>query len=311
MLLPLVKKGYQAVSFFYVLSGFVMSYVYYAIANASGLNVSSYWKARFARVYPAYLGALLFVAGVYTFYWNKPASVTDLGLGIFCLHSWVPNEALTLNYPGWSISVEAFFYALFPALILLFKNKSSKTLVLVTLILWLATQLVFIGLNQYLEFTKYFPPLHLSSFFMGVAAGIMFARNDEVFTPILRWSTAIAIGVPVLMLAYLYINPSWSKYDHNGLLAPLHLLFILALAVNTSAIGRVLSNSVLEFLGEVSYGMYIYQYPAYIATKIVYDFGHWDKTQPTFVAMLFAILLVMSTISFYGIETPFRKLLRK
>jgi peptidoglycan/LPS O-acetylase OafA/YrhL len=118
----LAGSGYVAVDFFFVLSGFVLSYSYLKQNGSITGAKSSFYVARFARIYPAYLLAFLLAAPT-----NIMLSlhVNHLGTAIVKLLSsavavltlqqaWTPWTAWAWNFPAWSISVEAFFYVLFP-----------------------------------------------------------------------------------------------------------------------------------------------------------------------------------------------------
>ena len=95
------------VSYFFVLSGFVMIIAYHKKQKISVLN---YLRNRFARIYPVYLLATLILVGYYLVATNVDVKPIDLILNITLLQSWVPAKVLTLNFPGWSLSVEFFFY---------------------------------------------------------------------------------------------------------------------------------------------------------------------------------------------------------
>ena len=58
-LAPVVNAGYASVSYFILLSGFVLAYNYSARARAGELDTIRFWKARFTRLYPIYLLSLL------------------------------------------------------------------------------------------------------------------------------------------------------------------------------------------------------------------------------------------------------------
>src|SRR6516165_6347155 len=58
-LAPVVNSGYASVSFFILLSGFVLGYNYNARARAGELNTKRFYEARFTRLYPIYLLSLI------------------------------------------------------------------------------------------------------------------------------------------------------------------------------------------------------------------------------------------------------------
>lgn len=113
------------VSYFYVLSGFVMMLAY---GNRPSVNSRSYYINRFARIYPLHIFASLIVIIVsilislnYLEYYHFP-QVRVLIEHVFLIQAWFPQDALTLNFVSWSISVEAFFYICFPFLFNNFMN---------------------------------------------------------------------------------------------------------------------------------------------------------------------------------------------
>src|SRR5260370_21844619 len=114
--------GYVGVSFFFVLSGFILVYTY----GGRPMILKNFWRARFARIYPAYAFSLLVTAPFFFyaalsmnipfFVWAKAHLKLASALVLSLLQAWVPPAALTWNAVAWSLSVEAFFYVLFPFL---------------------------------------------------------------------------------------------------------------------------------------------------------------------------------------------------
>src|SRR5438270_6476303 len=143
--------GYVGVTFFFVLSGFILVYTY------AGTSVSrrDFWHARFARVYPAYVFALLlttpfFILGVRHYHeiglpfmaFEAAHVKCTAALELLLLQAWVPPAALSWNGVGWSLSVEAFFYLLFPLLLTRFTRFSRKQLLAVIAVCWLVSNFI-------------------------------------------------------------------------------------------------------------------------------------------------------------------------
>ncbi len=116
----IVRTGYTAVSAFFVLSGFVLTYNYDLRTLISARNGIRFGIARFSRIYPAYAtGLLMFVPFVIYRLVADLEGGPSVGMANFILNAcllqaWVPGAALSWNYPGWSLSDEAFFYAVLP-----------------------------------------------------------------------------------------------------------------------------------------------------------------------------------------------------
>ena len=93
--------GFVGVNFFFVLSGFILVYTY----DGQQLNAAKFWRARFARIYPAYALSLVVAAPFFMFAvrnldlpffaWSKAHFIPACVLTLALLQSWVPHAALT------------------------------------------------------------------------------------------------------------------------------------------------------------------------------------------------------------------------
>ncbi|HHC74937.1 MAG TPA: acyltransferase [Thiothrix sp.] len=324
------QAGPIAVSYFYALSGFIMAIAYYQLANSSRksnqqqqpIKIGKYWLARFARIYPVYLLALLLVFFA-NFQENRQA-ITALFLNISLLQAWFSGYPLSLNSPGWSLSVEAFFYFCLPFLILFAYRFGKQSLLLVTIIIWIATQ----GLHTFLlnspsyqahnalhDFIYYHPLMHINTFLLGLMVGIYFKENytllrtNEISNRILLFLLVILIA-SLLMLQPHFPQLFGINIDFtNGLLAPLSLLFIVILARDDSGFAQILAHPWLVLLGEASYSLYILQRPAYgIYEKLIATPLAIPEFLSFYVYLLF--LITLSIASFKLFETPARQLIR-
>ena len=114
------ERGYVSVSFFFVLSRFILAYTY--LNGRTSLASGDFYRARFERIYPVYLlGFLLESVLVIHEIAQTHAPTAAIGTGLlaagvtlFLLQSWIITLVPEWNPPGWSLSTEAFFYAIFP-----------------------------------------------------------------------------------------------------------------------------------------------------------------------------------------------------
>lgn len=316
---PVITAGPIAVSYFFVLSGFIMAVAYYQ-PNAQPFNQWRYWLARFARIYPVYLLALvlMILANLKTD-GRDPASVI---LSLTMLQAWIPGYAMVLNSPGWSLSVEALFYLSFPLLLYFVRTNGLKPLAILTLALWIGTQCLQIILHNSAsyepkgilhQFIYYHPLMHLSTFMLGLVVGMAFC--DGKFRSLnQRWNGLAIIALTVLAVFLLAYEGQFEQYlgflvdYNNGLIAPVFLAIIVLLAVNTGWTKQLMSIPFLVLLGEASYSLYILQRPAYG----IYDrvLGHWLPLDANLHYYLFVILLTIASIlSFKYMETPLRRLI--
>lgn len=123
------QHGAVGVSFFFILSGFVLAWTY-----RSGDTALAFYRRRFARIAPVYwvssLLAFAVIAGVESDL--TPSRVTRAVFSLAALQAWIPDARVYLggNPVGWSLSVEMFFYAMFPLVILLAVRMSPRTLLI-------------------------------------------------------------------------------------------------------------------------------------------------------------------------------------
>lgn len=270
--------GYVGVNFFFVLSGFILVYTY----SGRDTPAPKFWWARFARIYPAYLFSLL-LTGPFFFYvclrihpapipfliWPQNHLVASSLLVPALLQSWVPGAALAWNPPAWSLSDEALFYFLFPALLVWLNRKNKRTWVGIALACGLASLTCtlsyaafkpdgasFVDDNSYLTWLsviKFFPLVRLPEFVLGACCGFLFLR-DSVDR---KW------GSPLLLagLAYFALMVTLAPHIpypilHDSALTPGFALIIFGLALRP-AWTRFLEFWPLVLLGDASYSFYL------------------------------------------------------
>ena len=103
----------QAVSFFFVLSGFILAYVYPKLETWP--EIKQFYRARIARIWPAQLASFLLACYLLSLSWDSKTALAN----IFMIHAWIPFQTYFFSYNSvsWSISTEIFFYLVFPFLI--------------------------------------------------------------------------------------------------------------------------------------------------------------------------------------------------
>ncbi|MHA6248777.1 acyltransferase family protein [Pontibacter sp. CAU 1760] len=309
------EQANVGVSYFFILSGFVMTIVYY---NRKGFNTRQYLVNRFARIYPLYIFAILLILIAEL---SNKMPFYELLLNVTMLQSWASNMALTLNYPGWSLSVEMFFYICFPAIFYLINKHSIKAIASSILLFWLGSQVIYhlilysvIHLPYYtIDDMLYLPILHLNEFLIGIITGLAF-----LYTPtkgISDWlNTALItllIGVIIIALKY----PFGLNY-HNGLLAILFAPLIYFISKNEGRIQKCFSKNMFVYLGEISFGVYLLQYPIWLFitdARLEKYFGVFrNGTDDTvgFCIRLVALIL-LSAFAYRFIENPLRDFIKK
>jgi peptidoglycan/LPS O-acetylase OafA/YrhL len=308
----IVAQANIGVSYFFILSGFVMVVAY---GQKNNLNKPLFFKNRLARIYPLYILATILM--ILFFVLAKiGVDATVVILNIFMLQAWIPSMATAVNAQTWSISVECFFYLLFPFLLQsVYKKFQLKFIVFWGLLLWGITQICFNVLlhsdfytgfltNSY-HFLYFFPLFHLNEFILGNIAGLFFLR----YLPKGKKSYDVVLLCLFAGLVF-YLSKPERFSAHNGLLAIVFIPMILLLCWNTGKITKLFSMKFFVFLGEMSYAMYLLQNPVFsFSISILKRIGITDLTACFYIRLF--LLLIASALCYAFFEKPARNWIRR
>lgn len=278
-LLNAMTSGYLGVTFFFVLSGFVLAISYFeTLRRPARRDLWRYGVARFARIYPLYLLVLLTVIAVSASRGNvRP----DLWLEhVLALQAWDPELGRTyaLNAPGWSVGVEVLLYAVLPLLVPLVArlDRSVHHLAVAGAVvigaMSLAVMWSIVPGRDDLPWEDpdsshrwlYLMPLsRVGDFLLGILAARLWLRlRDRPGTARLGGALTVSAVGGTLLLAVWSANrfsvPSW---DLSYAVPAAALVLGLAMAPR-SPVARVLSLGVVVLLGEASYAFYLIHVPA-------------------------------------------------
>ena len=315
---PILISATTSVTYLYVLSGFVMSLVNYRPQEK--FDTGKYWTARFVRLYPLYLISFLLVCYYYI------DSIAQIKLqktltNVLVLQAWIPKYAQSFNYASWSMTVEFFFYAVFPFFTLWAYRQSTKKLIWVSIIVWVISQLIhntlWVGyFPEYENFLVYFPLFHLSSFILGAVGGIWYLSEGREQRNKSSTGLLVFTGGVLLVFVYLIISSEITKFPHGiqlmtGLLAPVLTIIIVALALDKSRLSTFLNNPVLVTLGETSYGLYILHVPVIWIYQRTLENMSLANPQLIFDYTFLPLMITLGLLIHFYIDKPLRSWLKK
>jgi peptidoglycan/LPS O-acetylase OafA/YrhL len=337
----ILHTGYSAVTVFFVLSGFVLAYNYDLRQFASPMNREIFAVARFTRIYPAYaVGLLLMLPLALYRLWagiQIAPPLVEWGsfvLNLLLLQSWIPQTALTWNYPGWSLSNEALFYACFPVLgVLLWRINRPAVLWAAGAALWIlsctapliavwapayhwgtlpATTLVLpADASIWANIVRYNPLLRLPEF----CAGILLAKIYS-HIPVPHWlrNCGPHLYVPagtITMLLLIEADQIPYPFLHNGLLLPLFASIILGLALGGGFPAQWLSSPTFVLLGNASYSMYILHVPIYFWLGLFFRYALGRQPIGWIWFFSYVTVVILTACTFFKfVEDPLHHFLR-
>lgn len=273
-LASIVHLAVGIVSGFFTLSGFVLAWQHVAHDTAHG-----FWRRRVVRVVPTYVLAWVTAMTFFAVSTTPPATLispehnfTTSIATLFLVQCWAPNLNVCtgVNPPAWSLCCEAFFYAVFPLLIVLVRKIPASKLKfawLTTAALTLAMPLIgetIKGPPAYpwlpvtakaIWFVQAFPPVRLLEFLLGVLTAQLVLCD--------RWPRrSLPVGVILLVAAIVAIPDLPPLYAQGAAISIPLCVIVGGLAVKDilKRSGFLARRAMVE-LGNASYALYITHFP--------------------------------------------------
>lgn len=330
----LIGAGFSTVSLFFILSGFILAYTY--LEDGSGMRGTwtAFYRARFARLYPVYLVSLLvdvplFLRAIHQA--SPPAGLGEVlrisGATLTLTQGWLTLHRPTWNIVAWTLSVEAFFYLLFPLVGPWLARRGSRVLVGLAAGAWLlgttpmlaaeaaarlpdahgmfATLLRSWGLIS----TEAIPLARLPEFIIGLCLGLVFCRREHLATRAWARTAGFVLIAGGLAVGLMRLPESPSPLVQSAVLVPLFTASIYLLASGLMGRGLGLGTRGMVLLGGASYALYmthgsLMNYALALNTRTL-GIAH------NVLALLVAPVAVgVSVVLFRRVEEPMRHRLR-
>jgi peptidoglycan/LPS O-acetylase OafA/YrhL len=303
--LHVLAKGYLAVDFFFLLSGFVIWMSWGERIRLGGLaTVPDFLQRRIARIWPLHLVMLGFAVAMAAaleltgrgsdhFPWH------ELPLHVVLLQNWGFTGHLAWNDPAWSISCELGAYLLFPLLALAIDWRRVPSWAVLAAIAALLALLhaIFAGRGA-VALGQEIPSLGL------IRCILEFAAGTAVSALWLRWREAWrlpALASAALALAAL---AGWAFGAPETLTVPAAFAaLLLALALTAAKRGNPLEAGWPHYLGEISYATYLSHYLLWFAFKLAFVENAHAVPWPLVTGFLL-IVLACSAALYHWIERP-------
>ncbi|MCP3872855.1 MAG: acyltransferase [Desulfobacteraceae bacterium] len=337
----LMANGEHGVSLFFSLSGFLLSLpLWKACINGHPYPVfKTYFIRRTARIIPAYffvLSALILLSSL----WKMPGAWFDIIAHYLFVFNFTEFTIFSICPPFWTIAVEVQFYIMLPLLFIglrWFQIKQKVGLVIGLLILSAcAAQYVILQTADTIIPWPFSPWLNwirphgavlnhslianLPHFLLGIYGGYFFMglRSDSRSYRFLCrhgetifWSASSTIFI---LLSTDWINSFSFSFSPYGLpVIPVLLVIIIISTPLTRLALKILESPILKNLGILSYGFYLFHHPClfyleyYLRQKDVDIEIHWLA----FGSAGLLLTLVMAVLSYFLIEKPFLRLVRR
>jgi peptidoglycan/LPS O-acetylase OafA/YrhL len=270
--------GYLGVDVFFVISGYLITALLLREAARGGISLRRFWARRIRRIVPALVAmtaATLLVARACVFPGFRPAiakqALATLGAcaNVFLWRStgdyWGGHADDAPFLHMWSLGVEEQFYLLFPPLLLFLWRRARGALFPIFTALTVGSYAAFVvGLSVDPTATFYLLPTRAWEIGVGVCLATLMhdGRRSLVGS---RWSEVLAgAGLAATGASYVFVTQMspWVAVPVAG-------ASLVIAGGEATAVGRLLSQPLLTWIGRLSYSLYLWHWPVFVLARLV------------------------------------------
>ncbi len=306
--------GYLGVDVFFVISGYLITSIILRETADGDFSLAKFWDRRIKRILPAASVVLLVVSVVQSLILFRPDLQQLLNQKIACLLSFAnvsffvnagdywgnaAEESPFLHY--WSLSLEEQYYLLYPIFLVVLIRTVRTHLTGLLLFMVIASFAIFAyGATHYPSATFYLLPARMWQ--LGAGCLLAVSSNSKPFG---NTSLGTLTGIALIGLSFLF-PVSRSGIGYEALAAVVGACLVISSGSNRIS-AMILQNRSAVFIGRISYSLYLWHWPIIVCLKKIRDYG--TITSNALIGVIgLASLLLLSLLSFYLIERPFRKL---
>lgn len=308
-------NGYIGVTFFYILSGFIINYSFNRHMEERRFNSKDFIVYRFARLLPVHLASLLCVLYIFGYLANWDATNKGaLFYNSLLIQSFIPDASyyFSFNSVSWSISCEMFFYISF----CLFVKFSTKNLAILFAIIQALNIyfLVYPPAGISLHWLFYINPIfRVAEFILGVIICRVFL--SKAVTPKAGVCNAMEIGSILFLAITIYFATNYvnnMNFRYDLIYIPCMAFIVIAFSFNGGIVSKFFANKYLILLGEASFSFYMFHWM--IVSKMI-EIMQPDKNNVLsvleYICACLLLSIVVSILSFKLLEMPANRMIRK
>jgi len=299
-------QGGTGVSFFFILSGFVLTW-----SHQHGDTAKAFYRRRVARIGPLHLLTWA-AAGIILLVLGQLPSAGPAGFSLALLGPWIPSTAYynAMNVPSWSLGCEAFFYALFPILLVQLTKLTPRqrqqllaaAIGMIVLLAAFAYPAKFASFSYWVVY--FFPPTRLLEFVIGMLLAMEVAEGRL---------PNIGLAPATLATVGAYALASWAPTSFALVavtVVPFCLLIVAAAQRDSSGRASVWSSGPLVRLGTWSFAFYLVHFPILeiMAHAESRHIGTWGAIGNGVAAL--AVCLFAAALVYRFVERPLERRLR-
>jgi len=308
-----IVNGYLGVDVFFVISGYLITGIVYNEKLENKFSILKFYERRIRRILPLLFvvtSVALILGVIYMLpddLENLSQSViaSNLSLNNFLMqitsHNYwaVDNEYKPLMHT-WSLGIEEQFYLLYPIMFGVIKPEKHKYIKSILISLTILSLAAFFVQNDY-SAKFYFLQYRFFELSIGGLCAIYFKNPMKVNRGI-----SLIVLISFILLILLLILPIAFTYESKIFITIIFTSVLLVFGGSVSTVNEVfrslISNKTIVFVGKISFGLYLWHQLVFAFSRYVF----FEKITLLWSVVLILIVFILSVLSYYFIETPFR-----
>jgi len=314
--IPILTEGYVGVSFFFVLSGFIISYSYDERFLQRSVTAYDFFTARVARIYPLHwLMLLITVAlGTYTLDNGLADWMRHFVANLLLCQAYVPDAGyyFSFNSPSWSLCCEQLFYLCFPLMTLLLRHPRRLQLLFVLCAIAVVTGMHLTPTDMAKGIWYVNPLARFPDFILGMMVYMYYRKERTSGTHSHRHDTLFEFAAILLFVVFYAASPHIPQVYRYSCYYWLPIAGIIyVFARQGGMVSRWLSTRWLTLGGEVSFGFYLIHHLLFRLYVEAERYFHLSLSPLLAVLLILFLTLLLSVMSFYLFERPMNKQVKR
>lgn len=319
--MPFAKSGLLGVTVFFVISGYLITGILInEIEESGGVDLKNFWLRRIRRLLPAVLSmavVMIFVSAVV----NRVVftkGCNDLLSAVFGYNNWwqIFRKVSYFENAGapspfthcWSLAIETQFYLIYPILLILLskaRNRGKVFAAVTAVLAMISVVLMGVLYSPDGDPSRVYYGTDTRAFSLLIGALAAIQKEYHIIKVKLRgklWAVIGSISVLILIGMMMLISSysSFLYYGGQAIVSVLAAFVVYAVTVSRSLLNIILGSSILKWVGDRSYSIYLWHYPIIVLMS-------GGKRAAWWIVILEVVLSVgFAELSYRFIETPVR-----
>lgn len=319
--MPFAKSGLLGVTVFFVISGYLITGILInEIEESGGVDLKNFWLRRIRRLLPAVLSmavVMIFVSAVV----NRVVftkGCNDLLSAVFGYNNWwqIFRKVSYFENAGapspfthcWSLAIETQFYLIYPILLILLskaRNRGKVFAAVTAVLAMISVVLMGVLYSPDGDPSRVYYGTDTRAFSLLIGALAAIQKEYHIIKVKLRgklWAVIGSISVLILIGMMMLISSysSFLYYGGQAIVSVLAAFVVYAVTISRSLLNIILGSSILKWIGDRSYSIYLWHYPIIVLMS-------GGKRAAWWIVILEVVLSVgFAELSYRFIETPVR-----